>query len=198
VKLLFLTRASPKFGRIRRGACSALVIASSAGCGGFAGSPDNPNGDDSGRYYGTAIEWRVTDTANDSVLASGCRSEPPNPTLHAATGKRLLFETAEKRVTKSYSESDPGWWCNDEALIARSPAGIVDNLACWTLAEAGSLVVVEWEAVPSPIDLGRPAADKMKGQGFRMLVDVLEHGSLVLEPSGTCRVEPLRVLSVLE
>jgi hypothetical protein len=179
---------------------AVLLSLAAAGCVATGNSADNPNRDppENGHPSGTARYWTVTDEATGEVLSTGC-ANLPGPTVQAAIGQRLVYEIKEEVVSKEQSSLEADWWCTDEMLIGRSAARIVDNLDCWVLPEEAPIRVDRWEAIPPDRVVPHGLSSRMDGSGYRIFLEVLDHGWLVLSPSDSnCGVKERSILQVTE
>jgi hypothetical protein len=165
-------------------------------CYGGGNGPDNPNRDEP-VATGRARLWTVTDESG-AVLSSGCTGDVASPRVQAKVGDRLVYELVEEVVQKEYAGTSSDWWCNDDALVRRFSAGVVEDLECWGLPSGAPIRVERAEVVPSDWET-EPALDsQMKGRGFRLWLEVLEHGALVLAPSSRCNLGSRAILQVTE
>lgn len=165
-------------------------------CYGAGNGSDNPNRDEP-VATGRARLWTVTDESG-AVLSSGCTGDVPNPRVQAKVGDRLVYELVEEVVQKEYAGTRTDWWCNDDALVRRFSAGLVENLECWGLPSEAPIRVERSEVVPSDWETEPALESQMKGRGFRLWLEVLDHGALVLLPSSRCSLGPRAILQVTE
>lgn len=179
---------------------TALLSLVATACVGSGNTPDNPNQEEPppGHPTGTARYWTVTDEATGDVLSTGC-ANLPIPTVQADVGQRLVYQITEEVVSKEQdSDVASDWWCTDEMLVKRSVALRVDNLSCWALPSEGPIRVDRWEVIPAVRVAPPVSASRMAGSGYRLFLEVLDHGRLVLSPNSTCAVEERAILQVTE
>jgi hypothetical protein len=134
------------------------------GC--FNGGPDSPNGrerDGNGRAY----RYTVTRQADARALASGCSGTTyPNPTIRAQIGDRLVYDILEENVIKTDVAGPDDWWCNDQELLRRSSAALVDNLEFWGMPTHAPIRVERAEAIPADRNQEPTLPYLMKGKDF--------------------------------
>ena len=164
----------------------------------FNGGPDSPNGrerDNSGRAY----RFKVIREADARKLASGCSGVSyPNPTVRAQIGDRLVYDILEEDVTKTDVAGPDNWWCSDEDLIGRRSTALVDNLDCWGMPTHGAVRVERAEAIPADRNQEPTLPYLMKGKGFRLYLEVLDFGTLMLPATTLCSKPAMTILKVEE
>ena len=163
-------------------------------------SPDNPNREDPPAGYptGTARYWTVIDEATGDVLSTGC-ANLPIPTVQAVVGQRLVYQITEEVVSKEQgNDVASDWWCTDEMLVRRSVALRVDKLSCWVMPSEGPIRVDRWEVIPAARMAPPVSTSLMAGSGYRLFLEVLDYGRLVLSPNSTCAVKERAILQVTE
>jgi hypothetical protein len=168
-----------------------------AACGGFNGSPDNPNDDPSPYVYGRARHWSVKDASSGAVLASGCNHNPI-PILRGSTPGTIVYEVSDQIVQKNGVSSERDWWCLDTEFVSSRPADTVENPACWDLPSEGPILVNDWQIIPAERRTRTLSPEEVEGRGFRMQLAVSGSGTLELEPATGCNVSARAVLRVME
>jgi len=113
-------------------------------------------------------------------------------------GQKLVLETRSEDAVVSHDDGrllPEGFWCSDDPSIIRQPIPEVESPACWRPAKQGQFSsaarLLEMEVIPSPSPpLNSPAVkpnpNRVPGQGYRFLIEVLTAGLAYIESTGAC------------